>query len=402
MDRRDFMKGVGLAGSLGSLPLAGAFGATQSGNTASRGAFQALLQTLAAAEKKYLSPAYGIERAADIADGERYMMHVLETALYHWFEADPDRPVFKKYVTPSRKLLGDNPDALYYFAPIRAGRSYRISGNLAGATFTSFTVEKDGIEGRKASGSIAAIDDTKMHIESDGSFELLVSPTKQGQNWLDCAAGASQLTTRHYFETQQSIGRDEAAAIPLTIEALDPLTELPRRTDADIADRIGWVANYVEAMTVDSPLGGENPDTPWVSRTPNQFNKPMKWAGGESGYGNTHAAYAMAPYLVMPDQALIIEGRFPPCKFANVVLWNRFLQAYDFRLRNVSLNRAQTVQGSDGEFRIVIAHRDPGVPNWLDASGRPYGLVYWRFLFPEGEIETPRTRVVTLSEVLSG
>jgi len=83
------------------------------------------------------------------------------------------------------------------------------------------------------------------------------------------------------------------------------------------------------------------------------------------------------------------------------MLWNRYLQSYDYTTRQISLNRAQTKLQPDGSYRIVIAGRDPGVPNWIDTEGRPSGLVYWRFLMPEGEIETPRARVVPLSTLQS-
>jgi hypothetical protein len=32
---------------------------------------------------------------------------------------------------------------------------------------------------------------------------------------------------------------------------------------------------------------------------------------------------------------------------------------------------------------MVVAHRDPGVPNWLDAAGQRTGMIFWRFLLPE-------------------
>jgi hypothetical protein len=65
----------------------------------------------------------------------------------------------------------------------------------------------------------------------------------------------------------------------------------------------------------------------------------------------------------------------------------------------VTLNRKQTRLEPDGSFRIVIAHEDPGVPNWLDTEGRPFGMVFWRFFLPEGAIETPQTELVTLNEL---
>jgi hypothetical protein len=130
---------------------------------------------------------------------------------------------------------------------------------------------------------------------------------------------------------------------------------------------------------------------------PNQFNPPAK--PGNMAFAAVDNAYASAPYALRSDQALVIEGRFPDCRFANVVLWNRFLQSYDYSSRRISLNRSQTQLESDGSFRMVLAARDPGVPNWIDTEGRPSGMVYWRFLLPEGEIVTPRAKLVSLSEL---
>jgi hypothetical protein len=80
-----------------------------------------------------------------------------------------------------------------------------------------------------------------------------------------------------------------------------------------------------------------------------------------------------------------------------VCLWNRFQQTLDYANRPVSLNRRQTQLESDGSFRIVVAHRDPGLPNWLDTEGRALGIVFWRFFLAEGAIETPRASVVDMA-----
>ena len=94
-----------------------------------------------------------------------------------------------------------------------------------------------------------------------------------------------------------------------------------------------------------------------------------------------------------------MEGRFPPCAFANVVLWNQQLAAFEYRDRRVSLNRVQTKLEPDGSFRMVIAHRDPGVPNWLDTEGHAEGTMFWRFLLPEAKPEKPRCRVVPVGSL---
>jgi hypothetical protein len=108
----------------------------------------------------------------------------------------------------------------------------------------------------------------------------------------------------------------------------------------------------------------------------------------------------MAPYVLGPDQALILRGRWPECRCANISLWNRHMQTYDFTTRPVSLNRKQTRLDANGNFRMVLAHRDPGVANWLDTEGRPFGLVFWRFMLPDGEIQKPDVEVAAFEDIV--
>ena len=59
----------------------------------------------------------GIERAlADARAGNR-------TALFAHAEFDPDRPSFKRIVSPTRKFTGDNADAIYFETEISAASS---------------------------------------------------------------------------------------------------------------------------------------------------------------------------------------------------------------------------------------------------------------------------------------
>lgn len=139
---------------------------------------------------------------------------------------------------------------------------------------------------------------------------------------------------------------------------------------------------------------------PFVSVVPNQFPAPV--VPGDFGLAAIDCAYSMAPYVIGPDDALLIRGRWPSCRSANVSLWNRHQQTFDYANRQVSLNRVQTEADADGRFTMVIAHRDPGVPNWLDTEDRPFGLVFWRFMLPEGDIETPVAEVVPFADLATG
>jgi len=61
------------------------------------------------------------------------------------------------------------------------------------------------------------------------------------------------------------------------------------------------------------------------------------------------------------------------------------------------MHRRDLLKGkADGSFEMVIAHKDPGRPNWLDTEGRAYGIMFWRFQLPEGDIVPLETEVITL------
>jgi hypothetical protein len=301
-------------------------------------------------------------------------------------------------VSPICKFQGDNPDAIYYSTLIRDDRAYRIRGNIAGATYTSISMEVGSAQGNYPSGVARAINDKELKIAPNGDYEMILSPTERPGNWFKLESGTGSVTTRHYFETEHCIAADPTKVIPLTIEPLDPVAPSPAPTDESIAASIRSVGNWMRGFTLDQPpmMKSGKPLPSWVSIVPNRFNQPAL-PDGTVGFANRDAHYAMAPYALKPDEALVIEGRFPKCRFANVMLWNRFLQTYDYVNHRVSLNRKQTVLEPDHSFRMIVAHSNPGLPNWLDTQGRPSGLIYWRFVFPDEPIEPVQSRVVPLA-----
>jgi hypothetical protein len=48
-----------------------------------------------------------------------------------------------------------------------------------------------------------------------------------------------------------------------------------------------------------------------------------------------------------------------------------------------SLNGHQLSVDADGVIRIVLAHTDPGVPNWIDTSGHREGFMSPRWAYSE-------------------
>jgi hypothetical protein len=207
------------------------------------------------------------------------------------------------------------------------------------------------------------------------------------------------LTTRHYFERARCAAADPSVFVPLAIEPLANPGPPPRPDDAWVAERTRWVANFVRGATLGMPIPDPAKLPPFVSVVPNTLGKPTRWKPEFGGFGAVDNAYSMGPFLLEPEQALVIEGRMPRCRFANVMLWNRYLQTFEYPGRKISLNRKQMHLAADGGYRIVVAGRDPGVPDWLDTAGRRSGTIYWRFMLPEGDPPTPTTRVVPVAEL---
>lgn len=403
MDRRDFMTLAAVAGAAPMLaPVRSAMAAETAPvvSTQSRAAFEGLLTLLQEIDIRYLGPEWNVSTPLDIAEGHRDLLHLLSAGLELAAEADPERPVFHRIVSPIRKIQGDNPDAIYFSAAIRDDRAYRIRGNIAGAVYTSISMELGSADGHYPTGVARAVNDRDFKIAPDGSYELILSPDQRPGDWFKLEPGVGSVTTRHYFETERCIAGDPAKVVPLTIEPLDPVGPRPAPTEDSIAASIRAVSTWMRGFTLDQPPLGKSgkPPPSWVSVVPNRFNPPAL-PDGTVGFANRDAHYAMAPFALKPDEALLLEGRFPKCRFANVMLWNRYLQTYDYLTHKVSLNRKQTVLEPDGSFRMIVAHSDPGLPNWLDTQGRSNSLIYWRFVFPDETIQPIAARVVPLASL---
>ncbi len=152
-------------------------------------------------------------------------------------------------------------------------------------------------------------------------------------------------------------------------------------TDA-LAARWQAATAFLKAMTATPRAGG--PPPAYVSTVPNVMGDPSVWRESEGGgRGTPDQTYALGPYELAADEALELDLAFPPCAYASVALWNRFSQSVDRRFHCSTLNHREVVVDPDGHTRIVVAHRDPGVPNWLDTGGRIRGTLFFRFLLAE-------------------
>jgi hypothetical protein len=368
-------------------------------------AFNQLIRLLADVRDDYVLSPERKPDELDAVEGFRYVFHLLSEGTELFLEGDPERPRFSSIVTPARKFLGDNADAIYHQALIRDDRSYRVTGRRDREVYISFTIHGPDPAGGINGPVLADMNDRQFEVDADGNFELILSADERPGNWVKLAPGARIVLVRSYFLEPTSAQNDPDARVQLDIESLDDPGPAPALDDTTLAQRMLDTIAFVRATSLGVRVFGEaNPaPVPFVSNEPNSVGTPWSFRNtGIEAAGAVDIFYSSGTFDLGPDDALVMEGTMPDCDFANLVLWNPHMQTLDYRSRRSSLNSAQMELGADGSFRIVISERDPGVPNWIDSGGHRRGTMFWRFLLPKEDPATPQCRVVPVSEVRAG
>src|SRR5262249_2670839 len=99
---------------------------------------------------------------------------------------------------------------------------------------------------------------------------------------------------------------------------------------------------------------------------PNQLQPPA--SSGPFGGMATQATSRIYMDLA-DDEAIVMTANAAGAQFRNVVLQDMFILSFDYWSHTSSLNMNQMAPDADSRFTYVVAHRDPGIQNWLDTCG---------------------------------
>lgn len=119
------------------------------------------------------------------------------------------------------------------------------------------------------------------------------------------------------------------------------------------------------------------------------------------GFGSLDGQfYYECAYDFAEDEALLVESPVPEkCQNRSLILTNEIYETTDWYNNHSSLNLHQAAPDFDGKLRIVVAHSDPGVKNWLDTAGHPRGVVQGRWTHCDSQ-PMPEVRVVKLTDLI--
>lgn len=327
------------------------------------------------------------------AEGFRYLSRLTRAALQTFVEhGDPRFPVLQRVVHETAKMGADNPDNVYLNAAISGEYSYRIIGQRGTVHFLSFATQV-GHYGR-GNGMLPTghIDGSELALRDDGSFEVFVAceppPTLEpGQSWLPMTKDSGTLIVR-----QTRLAPEETIA-DVRIERMGGEIESSTLTPAMLDQGFENTAMLVN--------GASMLFSAWAkmfqahTNTLPRFDQEMSNRFG----GLADIAYYHSYWRLANDEALVIEASPPSCDHWNFQLNNHWMESLDYRFHRIHVSSATAELREDGSFRIIVAHRDPGLPTWLTTAGHEFGTMCFRWVRPVGEPPEPRTKVVKMSEL---
>ena len=345
-----------------------------------RSAWAHLQERLAAAEELVRSAPVN-RNPTDDAAGMRHLMVLLAVGIDMALRIDPD-PV----LAVTRAKMDDVvtwglecPDCVYLNAEMRAGETYRLSGNRRTARYVGLQT-MDGM----AATANCLVDDLEM--DGDGNFELLLSAEEHPGNWLRLTGDRPVLTVRNFLydwdtERPAALTIERVGGQPVPAEpAVEPEVSVARQLYAlgeFVHDNLKFFLDF-GAM---APANGFIPPADMSSMGAAAENRPV-----------------IGRFELDPGQALVVEFEPPTGVYWSISLGNPWLETINYGRHQSSLNGHQAVTDRDGMARFVLSESDPGVANWLDTAGHSNGAMLLRCVRTDSA-PVPDTRVVPVADV---
>ena len=281
---------------------------------------------------------------------------------------DPDFPNLRSVDVRIREA-GDNPDQRYWTSRLRGGATYRIWGNVGTARRVDVQIYA-GIPAQSGGGRSAGfLDFESLDLAPDGSFEVIASPTRVPGNWIECPPDATRLFVRQVFSDW-----DRELPGEVHLDRVGAEGDLrPVLTDDELTARL---RTATAGLTTRVALWPEMVRTRYLSETINAISPLYDPGalGGVHGRWMAHGSFDLAD-----DEVLVVRLWPASGNYFGIQLADLWFSSMEYANRQTSLSGDQAVASADGSCWFVVGARDPGIPNWLDTTGKRRGCVLVRY-----------------------
>lgn len=322
------------------------------------------------------------------AEGVRYLARLARAGLEGFLEdADPRAPVLKRVVHETVKMGADNPDNFYQNASISGTSEYRIRGHRGTVAYLAFGTQAGHYGQGGGMPPTGFLEASQLHVEPDGTFEIAISTEPRPGNWLPMKPETGLLIVRQTFGD-----RSKETLAQLRIERIDGPNEPLPITPAQVDEGLRSAGTLVAGASLLFAKWARD-----FQAHSNQLPRFDQETSNQAG-GDPNIAYYHSHWRLGPDEALVIEAMPPRCDHWNFQLDNYWMESLDYRFFRIHVNKATAHYEPDGSVRIVVAHEDPGVPNWIQTVGHREGTMCFRWVRADAH-PVPSTRVVKISDV---
>ena len=328
------------------------------------------------------------DRELNTHEAIRHLLRNVSFLHAGYMEADVENPTLTKMGGTSRiQFQHQSPNCNYHMAALHGDYRYRLSGYRGTAAIFQAQVGSGRGTGKwKVATVVNNLDDPAF--AAGKTLDVVLSREKPADlgdaTWLPLPEGHCEIHLRQYYGDWET---EEPAELILTREDQTfPSRLLTRKTaESRFQQLVDLVRNHADFHK--AGVKGH------LASDPHEVHEvPIPGA-----FEGTH--YFFGHFRCPPDQAVIVDIGPPESVYWSVEINQLQWEPGDYWARLVSYNMTQVRPEADGSVRWIASWEDPGVPNWLDCSGRDLHLIGFRFFRAASQPSSPRLTTVPLSEL---
>lgn len=346
----------------------------------------------------------------DAVEGYRYLTRMILMGNMRAIErrTPGTKPRFIGLIPPPIKggIGVQSPNQDHIVQPVDSRYRYRITGTV-GDVYTHLSAWSPPIPGDVGAFSVGL--DAETHLETfnpnmaltphtlvlsdmaaaDGTvdFVLSVEPPGDGSAWMSMASTTRELMGRVVWDD-----RNEQTPPRLVIECLDDHDQPEPPSPSEMAERLAVAGQLV--------LGQKSDYEGWTAdllTRENQTEFTREWyerIGGSPDDRHFEFGYWRVP----AGKALVVEFDEPEAQHWNFQLCNHWMENLANYATGEGYVDCENVVRDGSHVRIVVAHNDPGVPNWVQPATHDHGVMGIRFVQPATEPQV-KCRLVVLADL---